>query len=161
MNLSANNERVTVTVNHFKAKGGCSSADSFNLDQGDGQGCYNALRTQQANELIRWLDESAAVDNVLVIGDLNAYAKEDPITQFENNGYTNLISLFNGDTDYSYSFSGQLGSLDHALASPKLASKAVDAMSWHINADEPPVLDYNLEYKSQEQQQNALFRQCF
>ena len=151
--LIANNEKITVAVNHFKSKGSCSSADSLNQDQGDGQGCYNALRTEQANELIGWLEELTTVDKILIIGDLNAYAKEDPIAQFENNGYTNLTSFFNGDTDYSYSYSGKLGSLDHALASPKLASKAVDAMSWHINADEPRVLDYNLEYKSQEQQQ--------
>lgn len=30
--------------------------------------------------------------------------------------------------------------------------KATDAIEWHINADEPRILDYNLEFKSAQQQ---------
>jgi len=29
---------------------------------------------------------------------------------------------------------------------PALASQVTGAAAWHINADEPPVLDYNLEF---------------
>jgi uncharacterized protein len=55
---------------------------------------------------------------VLVLGDMNAYAKEDPITVFEGAGYTNTIADALGDEAYSFVFQGQSGYLDHALASP-------------------------------------------
>jgi len=45
-------------------------------------------------ELIAWLnrDPTRTGDpDILVMGDLNAYAKEDPITKFKNASYTNLI----------------------------------------------------------------------
>jgi hypothetical protein len=87
----------------------------------------------------------------LVLGDLNAYAKEDPIRQFTDNGFVNLIYQFGGDEAYSYSFGGQVGYLDHALANANLSAKAVDAVEWHINASEPRVLDYNVEFKSEAQ----------
>jgi hypothetical protein len=40
------------------------------------------------------------------------------------------------------------GYLDHGLASPTLAAQVTGAAEWHINADEPPVLDYNDDFKS-------------
>lgn len=153
--LNANGEQFTVVVNHFKSKGGCSSASGLDKDQSDGQACFNARRVAQSIELINWLNTDADLNNekdVLVIGDLNAYAKEDPITQFTSNGFTNLINNFVGNQAYSYVFGGELGYLDHALASPSLFAKTLDATEWHINADEPRVLDYNIESKSNQQQ---------
>jgi hypothetical protein len=40
-----------VVVNHFKSKG-CGGATGLDLDQGDGQSCFNAKRVQSANELM-------------------------------------------------------------------------------------------------------------
>ena len=40
-------------------------------------------------------------------------------------------------------FDGQLGSLDHALASASLADQVRGVTVWHINADEVNLLDYN------------------
>ena len=45
----------------------------------------------------------------------------------------------------------QSGYLDHALASPSLAAQATGADDWHINADEPIALDYNVEFKTTNQ----------
>jgi uncharacterized protein len=154
-NLNENNEQFTVVVNHFKSKGGCRNANGADQDQGDGQGCFNARRIAQATELMNWLSTDSELSNeadVLVIGDLNSYAQEDPISQFTSNGFLNLVNQFSGSQAYSFAFGGELGYLDHALASPSLAEKAVDATEWHINADEPRVLDYNLENKTAEQQ---------
>ncbi len=50
------------------------------------------------------------------------------------------------------------GNLDHAIADADLYPKVVRTFAWHINADEPTVLDYNEEYKTDEQK--ALFSQC-
>jgi predicted extracellular nuclease/endonuclease I len=143
-----NGSEMTVAVNHFKSKGGCPSSGN-NADQNDGQACWNELRTQQSNALASWLSSNEAFagqENLLIIGDLNAYAKEDPITALiAGHGYTNMIEAFQGAEAYSYSFRSELGYLDHALASSALAEKAVDVIEWHINADEPIILDYNTE----------------
>ncbi|WP_111497036.1 ExeM/NucH family extracellular endonuclease [Marinobacter bohaiensis] len=145
---------VTVVVNHLKSKG-CGDAEGANAAQGDGQGCWNASRTEAARALSSWLANDATgsgEDDVLVIGDMNAYALEDPITTLRNSGYTNLVDQFVGPQAYSYVYYGAAGTLDHALANEALADKVVDATVWPINADEPKVLDYNLEYQTAEQQ---------
>jgi len=60
---------------------------------------------------------------------------------------TDLLDAFSGTADYSYVFDGESGYLDHALASSTLLGQTVGAMHWHINADEPSIIDYNLEFK--------------
>ena len=149
--------RFTLVVNHFKSKGGCPAAGDAdaagNTDAGDGQGCWNALRTRQSQRLRAFVAQrqaAAGSDDVLVIGDLNAYAQEDPIDELTRHGYVDLISRFQdsrGSVSYSYVFDGMAGVLDHALATPALAARVTGAAHWHINADESRAQDYNLEFK--------------
>jgi hypothetical protein len=147
---NASTKKMTVVVNHFKAKGSCPSDGSPNEDQNDGQGCWNAERIQAANTLTNWLasDPTSGGDNILIIGDLNAYTKEEPITAIKNAGYTDLVAKFIGANAYSYVYKGQAGYLDHALANASLTFKVTGITEWHINADEPKVIDYNEESKS-------------
>ena len=101
--------------------------------------------------MLAWLatDPTGVNDaDYLIIGDLNAYAMEDPVMTLQDGGYTNLLASYIGAEAYSYVYKGQAGYLDHALASPTLLSQITDATVWHINADEPIVLDYNTEYKT-------------
>ena len=145
--------KFTVVVNHLKSKGsGC--ADIGDPDTGDGQGNCNLTRQKAATALVNWLatDPTGSGDpDFLLIGDYNSYAKEDPITAIKNGGYTDLINVFVGADAYSYQFDGQSGYLDHALASPSLSSQVTGATEFHINADEPVVLDYNVEFKTANQ----------
>jgi hypothetical protein len=67
---------------------------------------------------------------------------------FTSAGFENLTRRFRGLGAYSYVFDGQSGYLDQALASSSLAPKATGLSDWHINADEPIVLDYNVEFKT-------------
>ncbi|NJN44811.1 MAG: ExeM/NucH family extracellular endonuclease, partial [Anaerolineae bacterium] len=102
-------EKFTVVVNHFKSKGS-SCNDIGDLDAGDGQGNCNSTRTDAANVLVNWLttDPTTSGDpDFLIIGDLNAYAMEDPITVMGTGGYTDLVSAFLGADAYSYLFDGQ------------------------------------------------------
>lgn len=69
-----------------------------------------------------------------------------------NAGYTELFEHLGKEDAYSYVFSGASGQLDHALANAMMLTSVVDATEWHINADEPIVLDYNVEFKSESQQ---------
>lgn len=140
----------TVAVGHFKSKG--SDCDELgDPDTGDGQGNCNLTRTRAAEALVKWLDTDPTNSNdgdFLIVGDLNAYAREDPIAAIEAVGYTNLIQQFVGDAAHSFVFRGQSGYLDHALANPAMRAQVVDAGEWLINADEPRALDYNEEDKT-------------
>lgn len=141
---------ITVAINHLKSKGSDCN-DLGDPDRGDGQGNCSATRTQAAQALVTWLARKpTGVDDAdyLIIGDLNAYAKEDPISQIKAAGYTDLINKFGGADAYSYVFDGQAGYLDHGLASSALVGQVLYAADWHINADEPIRLDYNTEFKS-------------
>jgi predicted extracellular nuclease len=147
---AANGERFSVVVNHFKSKS-CGDAAGAEADQGDGQGCWNPLRIQQAGALNAFVQQLAAnggTADVLVIGDLNAYAKEDPVNALTAAGMVNLAAGI--DLAYSYTFDGESGALDHALATPVLAAKTTGISHWHINTDEPFVIDYNTEFKPQD-----------
>jgi hypothetical protein len=149
-------EEFGVVVNHFKSKGSACDTASLPIfpadpDTGDGQGNCNLTRTLAAEQLADWLETNPTGNNTvryLVIGDLNAYAEEDPITTLEASGYTDLNQFFQGSGAYSFVFTGQSGTLDYALGNPTMQQLAVDAAIWHINADEPAVLDYNVEFKS-------------
>ena len=141
---NATGARFTVVVNHLKSKGsGCGPGDD---DTATGQGNCNGTRTLAAQALADWLatDPTGSGDSdVLIIGDLNSYAKEDPIVALQNAGYTDLVAAFGGSSAYGYVFDGQLGYLDHALSNPSLTPQVADVAEWHINADEIPLLDYN------------------
>lgn len=160
----ANGTRFTAAVAHFKSKSGpanddpaavCLDSNTSNdipdCDQRDGQGYFNHTRTQAALALRDWLadDPTGSGDpDVLILGDLNAYAREDPVRVLLEAGYSDLLPLFAGPRSYSYVFDGQWGSLDHALASASLLLQVAGAADDHINADEPSVLDYNTNFKS-------------
>jgi uncharacterized protein len=148
--LVASGARFTAVVNHLKSKGSDCN-DIGDPDTGDGQGNCNVTRTNAARALVDWLagDPTGSGDSdVILLGDMNSYAMEDPITVFRDAGYVDTIDQFIGDEAYSYVFSGQSGYLDHALASPSLATQVSGVSEWHANADEPVALDYNVEFKS-------------
>ncbi|HCL3461766.1 TPA: SpnA family nuclease [Pseudomonas aeruginosa] len=146
-------EGLTIAVNHLKSKGSACDGDP---DTGDGQGNCNLTRARAAQALVDWLagDPTGAKEpDRLIIGDLNSYAKEDPVNVIRSAGYTDLVARQAGaGKGYSYVFSGQSGYLDHALANASLARQVRGAVEWHINADEPRVLDYNVEFKTPRQQ---------
>lgn len=145
------NKMLTIAVNHLKSKGS-ACLDLNDPDTGDGQGNCNLTRTDAAEALAAWLSADpthSGSANALIVGDLNAYAKEDPITALRNAGYQNLFEKFIGNNNaYSYVFNGASGYLDHALANAALTSQVKGITEWHINADEPIALDYNTEFKS-------------
>ena len=141
-------EVFTAAVNHFKSKGSVNAAPG-NAAQGDGQGNNNALRLQAAEALDAWLDTDptgAGDGDVLILGDLNAYAREDPIRFLEGEGYTDLVRGFAGADASSFVFSGQKGTLDYAMASEDLFGQVTGAADWAINSPEPDALDYNLDF---------------
>lgn len=141
----------TVAVNHLKSKGS-DCLDVNDPDIGDGQGNCNLTRTKAAEAIALWLKghpTGQKTKNVLIIGDLNAYAKEDPITALKHAGYVDEVSRFGTPKErYSYVYKAESGYIDHALASVALSRQIVGTSYWHINADEPRALDYNEAFKT-------------
>jgi hypothetical protein len=144
----SNGAVITVVVNHFKSKSS-SCARVGDPDRNDGQSKCNVTRSDAAAALADWLatDPTGSGDpDILIIGDPNAHPREDPISRLKAAGYDNLLEKFLGAHSYSYMFEAQAGALDHAMASPSMTAQITDVSEWHINADEAPVHDYNLEY---------------
>ena len=143
----AERRAFTVVVNHFKSKGSsCGPADPVDPHQAE----CNLTRVAQAGallEFVDWLQTNSGDEDVLIFGDLNSYAMEDPMDTLEAGGFTDLLQLFEGPLAYGYVFDGQLGSLDQALASSSLLAQVLGATSFHINADEPDILDYDMSFK--------------
>jgi predicted extracellular nuclease len=144
--LNANGARLTVVVNHLKSKGSSCEADG-DPNLGDGQGNCNLTRTSAVAAMTDWIatdPTDSGDDDYLIIGDMNAYYQEDPIEAFRDAGFADLLA--GHGKPYSYLFDGQSGAFDYAFASASLASQVSGTIEWHINVDEPPVLDYNLEF---------------
>ncbi|GAA0305688.1 ExeM/NucH family extracellular endonuclease [Rhodovulum strictum] len=150
----ASGESFTAVVTHLKSKGSAVGGD---IDIGDGQGASSTVRTLAAEALVDWLASDptgTGEDDILILGDLNAYRKEDPITTILRGAdgvagtaddYTDLGAIHD-PAGISYVFDGQTGTLDYALASRGLAAKVTGAAYWNINADEPDAFDYNLDF---------------
>ncbi|PKM05878.1 MAG: endonuclease [Gammaproteobacteria bacterium HGW-Gammaproteobacteria-4] len=135
----------TVVVNHFKSKGSCPQATGADRDSGDGQGCWNAARVAAASQLDQWIRSDPTHiggDRALIIGDLNSYAMEDPITTLTAAGWRDALALSGVAEPYSYLWDGMAGRLDHALVTPALAPAVRGAAEWHNNADEETAQGY-------------------
>ncbi len=166
-------QHFTVVANHFKSKGSACTSSPNDPFVNDGQDDCNLSRVSMAEALIDWLatnptgDPTPANDRrFLIVGDLNAHLKEDPISALTSTAFTkpssavfptgiasnpnavykDLVGTLGDRAGYSYLFSTESGALDHALANPPLFKLVTGVSEWHINADEPVVLDYNSDY---------------
>ncbi len=129
-----------VVVIHHKAKSGCPERGDIDL----GQGCWNQRRTAQSEALASFLarlQRETGTDRVLIVGDINSYADEDPVRVLRTAGYVDLVAQrLSPESRYSYVFQGESAYLDTALASPALIRDIGWVGFWHVNADEPPEL---------------------
>ncbi|PWC05190.1 multifunctional nuclease/2',3'-cyclic-nucleotide 2'-phosphodiesterase/5'-nucleotidase/3'-nucleotidase [Agromyces badenianii] len=125
-----NGTDLSVIANHFKSKSGSGA------EPADGQGHFNANRVAQANSLLTLAGQlEAQAGEVFLLGDFNAYAQEDPIQVLTGAGYTDLLPTL-APGEYTYTFDGELGSLDHALGNGKGLEAVTGIGRWAINAPE-------------------------
>lgn len=142
---AGDDQKFIAIANHFKSKGSAATPD----DTDKGQGNSNLARTAQAKSLLQFatdLQASKGTDKVFLIGDFNAYAKEDPINVFTAAGYINQdekAKNADGSAKHSYLFGGLVGSLDHILASPAANGVVTGADIWNINSVESVALEYS------------------
>ena len=140
----ATGEKFLFSVNHFKAKSGKGSGD--NADKGDGQGTFNGDRVREARSLLSHYESDRsyfADEDILIMGDLNAYAMEDPITVLREGGMIDLHRAFHADSSYSYVYHGYAGYLDHALCNSTLYPFVTGMVAYHINSDESDNYTYD------------------
>ncbi len=133
-----------VVANHLKSKG-CTDAQGLDRDQRDGASCWNATRTDSVRRLDAWLKTDPTRSRsglTLVVGDMNAYAREEPLRTFAAAGWRDAFAVTGAQSPYSYVYDGRIGRLDHALLSPALAQRLRGASEWHSNADEPESSGY-------------------
>ena len=146
---TSNGAVFTLVINHFKSKGSdCEDLGDYDLD--DGAGNCNLTRMSAAEAMVDWLatDPTGSSDaDIIVLGDLNSYDKEDPIDVLIDGGYTDMAAMFGGELAYGYVFDGAIGYLDYALASPGLLAQITGVTNWHINSDEPNLIDYDTSFK--------------
>ncbi|GGR62524.1 5'-nucleotidase [Nocardioides luteus] len=131
-------------VNHFKSKGspGPWPGDG---DTGDGQGASNESRVRQATALVEWVSAiktETGLADVALVGDFNSYTQEDPMQVLYQAGYADSETL-SGNEEYSYSFSGLSGSLDHVLLNRHAQRRFTGSDIWNINSGESLLLEYS------------------
>lgn len=148
----ASGDVFTVVANHFKSKGASGLTDKANpnFDQQNGAGFWNQRRLDAAVAVTEWLATApTGIDDedIIILGDLNAYAMEEPVQYLLEHGFNNVEE----PEAYSYVFDGQVGTLDYILVSDVLLEKFTAASLWHINSDEADALDYNLDFGKSDQ----------
>lgn len=133
-------DQFVTVVNHLKSKG-CSGSEGENADQGDGQACFNPDRTEQAAAMVAFteaIEDHYGLDKFYLMGDFNAHAHEDPMQEIYSHGFINK-SL----DQASYMFSGEIGALDHVVASEAAAETVAQTQTWNTNAFEPIAIEYS------------------
>jgi hypothetical protein len=88
------------------------------------------------------LQTETGVESVVLGGDFNSYAMEDPLRLLYDAGYTNVEQHFDNG-EYSYSFSGLSGSLDHILVNDDALKRSTGTDIWNINGGESLALEYS------------------
>ena len=115
----SNNEKLIVSMNHFKAKDSSS-------DQGEAQ------RQTNANNLVSAVGNLTTDPDILILGDLNCEYGEAPITTIVNAGFEEQLLKYNSSA-WSHCYGG--GELiDHVLANVSMAAQIVNAHVEHICA---------------------------
>jgi len=135
--------RFAVIASHFKSRR-CDGAGGVDRDRGDLQGCWGHRRLLQARALARFARASAresGIEDTLLVGDFNAYAREDPAVALAASGFADQVARFE-PWAYSYVYDGAAGRLDGVFANPSMAARVTGVTTWHVDADEPELLDY-------------------
>lgn len=144
---SQSGQRFQLASIHLKSKS-CREAKGKDKAQGDGQGCYAGERALATKQLTAWLKTDPlglGIENTVLAGDFNSYGREDAIRVLEAAGFTDLARHFIGDQNWTTSYRGHIGALDHILVNQSALAQTKAAVQWHINSDEFHEFAYDLE----------------
>jgi predicted extracellular nuclease/methionine-rich copper-binding protein CopC len=145
MNIASGQE-IIVILTQFPERGNCPNEGDPNADQGDGQACWNELRAEAAGNLAQWVFQLQGDSGVelLLIGDLNSYALEEPLSILALAGLENVEQQEGEEVPYSVVTNAEAGTLNYGFVTSGLQAKLALVQRWHINADEAPALDFHI-----------------
>lgn len=129
----ATGEKFIYSINHFKAMN-TGGADRRENESKAVVKLYNSYRQNR----------SIMENDLLLMGDLNCYAKTEPIMVFtESNNMIDLHRAFHADSSYSYMFGGLTSYIDHAISNETLYRQVTGMAGYHINSDEDDKYTYD------------------
>ncbi len=119
-------EKFVLNINHLRSKRG-TGAES------------NEKRMANVDSLLVMLDKIESEQifddaDLLLVGDYNAYAQEEPVQAIVRAGYEDLV-MRDDSTSYSYIYHSEAGCLDRVFASETMAKQVQKVAVYHLNAD--------------------------
>jgi len=129
---NSTNEGFIFSINHFKAKVGGGDTEATRIAEAN-----------SVNELYNKYRYYCHEDDILIMGDLNAYANEEPITILLQDGSrTDLHQYCHPEGSYSYLYGSAIGYLDHAIVNSTLLPQVTGMQAFHVNSDETDAIAY-------------------
>lgn len=139
----------SAAVVHLRSK---LSACGHGLDSHAGAGHCAVARAAASRRIDRWLagdPTGAGSPRVLLLGDFNAYPKEQAITRLTGSGWIDLAARFvPAGKRYTEVYRGRAGELDYIFATPAMLGHVAGAAIWHGNADEARAVGYQGSFAS-------------
>lgn len=119
-------EKFVLNINHLRSKRG-TGAES------------NEKRMANVDSLLVMLDKIEGEQmfddaDILLVGDYNSYAQEEPIQTIIRAGYEDMI-VRDDSTSYSYVYHSEAGCLDRVFASKTMAKQVQKVAVYHVNTD--------------------------
>ena len=128
----ATGEKFIYSINHFKA-----------MNTGDEYRRVNEAKAVADFYKTYRQDKHVRDNDILIMGDLNCYAKTEPIFVFTNQGLIDLHRAFHADSSYSYMYGGLASYIDHAISSGTMYRQVTGMSAYHINSDEDDKYTYD------------------
>lgn len=118
--------KFVLNINHLRSKRG-TGAES------------NEKRMANVDSLLVMLDKIEGEQmfddaDILLVGDYNSYAQEEPIQTIVRAGYEDMI-VRDDSTSYSYVYHSEAGCLDRVFASKTMAKQVQKVAVYHVNTD--------------------------
>jgi len=130
---NATDEGFIFSINHFKAKSGGGDTEATRVSEA------NAV-----NSLYYTYKSYCHEEDILIMGDLNAYPTEEPIQILLQNGTrTDLHAYCHPEGSYSYLYAGVADYLDHAIVNATMLNQVTGMQAYHVNSDERDCLTYD------------------
>lgn len=124
-------EKFIFSINHFKAM---NTGDEYRREK-EAKAVINLYNQFRQKPDVRDND-------VLFMGDMNAYGRSKPIMHFLNSGFLDLHTEFHADSSYSYFYNNSVSYIDQALCSESIFRQVTGMSAFHINSDEDDAYNY-------------------
>jgi len=119
-------ERFVLNINHLRSKRGT----------GDESNSKRMVNVDSLLVMLNHIEKEQVFgdSDILLVGDYNSYAYEQPIQTIVRAGYADMVMHYD-PLAYSYVYHSEAGCLDRVFASPSMAQQVQKVSVYHLNAD--------------------------